>query len=179
MNRVRLPGILLLCLLVVWKANGAEEDGGKRETVPEGVRRPQHGEALRYPQDTVIGPLGRGEAPEGAYRFARDFLNRLLSQNPDSPAFKALEENLRSYLIDALEPVAPRRVRIGGGREEPGGASFLVRFLGPEQWAAGELYLHLQGDQWRVDDLVLEEPRQVSDSGETYRFDFSPYERFY
>ena len=49
-------------------------------TIPEALRQPQRGdESPRYPRDAVIGELGRGLAEEGAYRYARNLLQGILS----------------------------------------------------------------------------------------------------
>jgi hypothetical protein len=158
----------------------AQEGFAGGETVPEIIRRPQRGEAFRYPQDTVIGPLGQGDAPEEAFLFARNFLQGLLSQDREARAFADTDADFLSELFGLLKPIEPRRFRLGGGREEPDGSvSFLVRFIGREQWVAGELYLQFGEDHWKLNDIVLEEPRDAVTGGQEYRFDFSPYERFF
>ncbi|MDR2493795.1 MAG: hypothetical protein LBD24_01095 [Spirochaetaceae bacterium] len=148
-------------------------------TVPDSIRAPQRGEAPRYPRDTVIGVLGSGEAPEEAYRFALAVLNGVLVKDAGARALGAADPAFLEDLFTTLEPVNPRKFRIGGGREEPDGSvSFLVRFVGREQWVAGELYLRFTDDLWRVDDLILEEPHDTG-TAPSYTFDFSPYERFF
>jgi hypothetical protein len=153
-------------------------------TVPEVVRRPQRGEAPRYPRDIVIGDLGRGDAPEETYTLAKNLLNALVSGNKTAPAISALDKNLAERLLTKLQPINPRKFRIGGGQEEAdSGVSFLVRFIGREQWISGELYLKLEeGGQtrvWLTDDLVLEDQQDISASKEPYPYEFSPYERFF
>jgi hypothetical protein len=32
---------------------------------------------------------------------------------------------------------------------------------------------------WRVDDIILDDPKQIGESGAVYQYDFSPYERFF
>jgi hypothetical protein len=32
---------------------------------------------------------------------------------------------------------------------------------------------------WRVDDIMLDDPKQIGESGVVYQYDFSPYERFF
>ncbi|MDR0374591.1 MAG: hypothetical protein LBH85_02590, partial [Treponema sp.] len=32
---------------------------------------------------------------------------------------------------------------------------------------------------WRVDDIILDDPKYIGESGAVYRYDFSPYERFF
>jgi hypothetical protein len=154
--------------------------------VPEVVRRPQRGEAPRYPRDLVIGDLGRGDAPEETYTLAKNLLNALVSENKTAPAISALDKNLAESFFTKLKPINPRKFRIGGGQEEAdGGVSFLVRFIGREQWISGELYLKLEKDGqtgtsvWLADDLVLEDQQDISASKEPYPYEFSPYERFF
>lgn len=172
-------GVLGLLLLCLYGADLPAEDFSRTETIPDTIRRPQRGEAPRYPQDTVIGSLGQGEAAEGAYLFARNLLTAALSKNKGSPALRGLGDSFLADLFKALEPINPQKVRIGGGREEPDGStSFLVRFIGREQWITGELYLRFEGE-WKCEDLILEEPRLPLKGGEEYPFEFSPYERFY
>jgi hypothetical protein len=156
------------------------EQEGPVETIPEALKRPQWGEAPRYPRDTIIGGLGRGLAGEGAYSFARNLMAALLSGNPDSDMFSALEDTFLERLTADLASIDPEKYRLGGGREEPDGStSFLFRFIGREQSIAGELYLRLEDDIWRLEDLVFEPPRAVSEGAEGYQFDFTPYERFF
>jgi hypothetical protein len=127
----------------------------------------------------VIGTMGQGEATERAYLFARNLLRALLSKNRDSPLLSGLGDTFLEDLFKALEPINPQKFRIGGGREEPDGStSFLVRFIGREQWITGELYLVFE-EEWKCEDLILEDPQDTLQQGEEYRFDFSPYERFY
>jgi hypothetical protein len=157
-----------------------EEDVSRGATLPAALQRPQRGEAARYPRDTVIGELGRGEALDGAYRFARELLTALVMKNQEASALNALNPPLVEGLFKGLEPVNPQKYRIGGGRVEPDGStSFLVRFVGREQWIAGELYLRAEAETWGLDDFILEEVRDLSAGGDAYRFDFSPYERFF
>ncbi|MDR2536205.1 MAG: hypothetical protein LBD29_09275 [Treponema sp.] len=173
---LRFAGLILIYLVAAGEAMA--ENGN--ETVPETIRRPQYGEAPRYPQDTVIGPLGPGDAPEEAFSFAQNLLRGVIAKNQEAPVLAGLGEAFIKNLFETLEPVNPQRYRLGGGREEPDGStSFLVRFVGREQWITGELFLRFEEDRWILDDLILEEPRDISNSGETYRFDFSPYERFF
>jgi hypothetical protein len=145
--------------------------------LPDALRRPQRGEALRYPRDTVIGDLGRGDAEDGAYRTATRFLTALMEKDRESSILATLDASFLDELLGALEPVAVRTFRLGGGRnEEDGSVSFLIRLLGSEQWISGELYLRFGYETWLVDDLVLEQAKAFSadDSGYT-----SPYERVF
>jgi hypothetical protein len=188
-NCARIAGFLLALSLLLPVSGGTQESGPLDEgfgagTVPEALRIPQRGEAPRYPKDAVIGELGRGRAPEEAYRHARLCLEALLSALPsgDREAAPLLKEDkaLIDRLLEELEPVEPRQFRLGGGREEDDGTvSFLVRFLGREKGKAGELFLLSKDETWLIDDLLLEEEQDLAEIREAYRFDFSPYERFY
>jgi hypothetical protein len=139
----------------------------------------------------VIGELGRGEAPQGAYGFARNLLNALSRGNKDAPVVADSLSVLDESVFEEISSLKPRTYRIGGGRTEPDGSvSFLVRFLGTEESIAGELFVR-QAEQsgpgtpaereaaWFLDDLILEERRALVDIKDSYRYDFSPYERFY
>jgi hypothetical protein len=168
-------------------------------TIPDVLKRPLRGEAPRYPIDVVIGPLGPGEAPEEAWLFARTVLQAIVNGRD----FEGLD---LAGFRESLAPVEPESFRAGGGREEnDGSVSFLVRFIGREKWAAGELYLRPQTEAepeesteepenpaaepaekpgrkvtaWRFDDLLLEDAQDRGTEGDSRRFDFSPYERFF
>jgi hypothetical protein len=145
-------------------------------SVPEALRRPEKGEAPRYPQDLVIGAMGPGNAPEEAYRFAQELLLALIKGNAVSI----------SNILEEIGSLNPRGYRIGGGRvESDGSVSFLVRFLGSQESITGELFLrHSDPEQqretgWLLDDLVLENKKAFAETKESYPFDFSPYERFF
>jgi hypothetical protein len=187
-----------------------EEDALSAGAAPEFVRRPQRGEAPRYPRDTVIGELGRGTAPEAAWRYAQDFLSALMQGNQEAPVLAA-DSALTERLLKELSVIEPEKYRLGSGRTETDGTvSFLVRFLGREQGMFGEVYLRREdaGGQeeagaaeavtaeadtveavtaeavaveegWRLDDLALEEAQDLAGERDGYRYDFSPYERFY
>ncbi|MDR3276349.1 MAG: hypothetical protein LBT11_03920 [Treponema sp.] len=168
--------LLFLAVLVVIEA----QEGNSGGLVPADLRRPQYGEAPRYPRDVVIGDLGRGTAPEAAYAFARGVLQALLRDTWDSSFIRGLAQSRRGAFNTVLEAAAPDRYRIGGGREEPDGSiSFLFRFLGSSLGASGELYLVLDEGGWRLDDIIIEEPRDVRGAGDAYPYDFAPYERFF
>jgi hypothetical protein len=150
------------------------------ELVPELVRRPARGEDPRYPRDAVIGELGRGLASEDAYGFARQMLSALLGGTTDLEVLNGVNTGLKTEITGTLEAINAKKYRIGGGREEDDGStSFLFRFVGREQGAAGELYLRRDGEVWRVDDIIVEEPRKILGEGEAYPYDFTPYERFF
>jgi hypothetical protein len=157
-----------------------------RTSVPEILRRPQRGEAPRYPIDLVIGSLNQAEVSDRAYRFAQDVLGALTRGNRDAPAFSAMNSVSREAIFSSLTGINPRTYRLGSGREEADGAvSFLVRFMGREQGIAGELYIRPdeagedQGPRWQFDDLILEEVRNLNETAEGAPFDFPPYERFF
>ena len=172
--------LLLLPPESVFSVPAGEEETSWTGSVPEDLRRPRRGEAPRYPQDMTIGDLGAGEAPEGAYAFSRELLAALTAENRNAPVLSKLGGALLDELFSKLKPINPRQYRIGGGREENDGSiSFLVRFLGREQGITGELFLRGGEGQWVLDDLLLEAPVDLMVEREQYRYDFSPYERFY
>ncbi|GHU84226.1 hypothetical protein FACS189473_0910 [Spirochaetia bacterium] len=195
---LRIPNVrssLLLCIILaglsIFIAAGFAQDevpAAAPEVVedlgdilPEPLRRPQRGESPRYPQDTVIGPLGRGSAPEAAYRLARNILTALLMNNQNAESLSGMGSIRAEEIAQLLEPVNPAKFRIGGGKVEPdGSASFLFRFIGREQSAAGELYARVtEAGTWVFDDILLEDPQDISDKVEPYPYDFTPYERFF
>jgi hypothetical protein len=148
--------------------------------IPEVVRRPQRGESPRYPRDAVIGELGRGTAPEAAYRYARNCLAAVLANNQDSVYWSGFDAPLREEVFTQAGLINSRIFRLGGGREEPDGSvSFLFRLMGREQGIAGELYLRLEEEAWRLEDIILEEAQELTGKSGGYGFDFSPYERFF
>jgi hypothetical protein len=151
--------------------------------IPEALRQPQRGdENPRYPRDAVIGEMGRGLASEEAYRYARNLLQGALSLNRESALLAGAAPSQLEELFAALETLSPQQYRVGGGREEADGAvSFLFRFIGRELSLAGELYIRLDNNAWRLDDIIVEEAKALSEGGlmNTYKFDFSPYERFF
>ena len=156
------------------------------QPVPETLRRPVRGEAPRFPQDIVIGDLGQGTAPDGAYIFARNILSALTAGNENAPIFQNSSSFLIEELLGKISDIRARSFRIGGGRNElDGSISFLVRFLGQTESISGELFVRLAdtpgagGRRWSLDDLVLEEKRTLAEIRDSYRFDFSPYERFF
>ncbi|MDR0400498.1 MAG: hypothetical protein LBH51_06090 [Treponema sp.] len=195
--------VLILCLLFLAPCQAAAQDLDiDRDSIPQVLRQPQWGEALRHPRDLVIGSLERGVVPVEARRAALEILSALNAGNRNAPSLASLGPLAREELFAALGEVQPRRYRIGEGREETDGAcSFLVRFLGRETGIAGELYLRFQspppeapaGDSensaappppraaagWVLDDLLLEEKRPLGRISDEPVFDFPPYERLY
>ena len=97
----------------------------------------------------------------------------------------------------------------GGRTEADGSVSFLLRFMGREESITGELYvrqevlvthktqevteedaqngeetmkeevIEVRTRKWILDGLSLEDKRALSEIRDSYRYDFSPYERFY
>jgi hypothetical protein len=158
----------------------AESGPSQEGTIPAALLQPQRGEAPRFPQDVVIGELGPGEAQGEAYFFARALLSALIAENRDSAALSSLDGDFLEDIFASLKEITPRTYHLGGGREEPDGAtSFLFRFIGREQGVSGELYLRAEGERWLPEDILLEEPRDISAGGDAYQYDFSPYERFF
>ena len=172
--------ILWLTLPVNILAQNRSGDNSAPVTIPDVLRRPMRNEAPRYPRDLVIGELGQGLAPERAWLYAREIATTLLARNQsNSSVLRADNEVLREY-FPVLGSFEPRKFHLGGGRiEVDGSVSFLVRFIGREQWLAGELYLRSEGNNWRLDDIVLEDVRKMEDGRSSYTYNFSPYERFF
>ncbi|MDR2151002.1 MAG: hypothetical protein LBO67_09420 [Spirochaetaceae bacterium] len=137
-------------------------------TIPAFVQAPGHGEALRYPQDTVIGSFGIKELPSALESEVYTILDTLLNADPDAPALSPLKEreNDTNDTVDDLcatiRSLGARTVRIGEGREEPDGCfSFVFRFISPDHFVTGELYCIMVEEQWRVDDLVLDGIQEI------------------
>ena len=152
--------------------------------MPDTLRRPVRGEGPRFPSDLVIGELGRGDASEGAYAFARNILAALMAGRRDAPVFTDSASYIAESAFDEVRSLRPRTFRLGGGRIEPDGCvSFLVRFMSREESITGELFIRRLetsgGGRWILDDIVLEPKRTISEIRGTYRFNFSPYERFF
>ncbi|MDR1108821.1 MAG: hypothetical protein LBL19_07290 [Spirochaetaceae bacterium] len=148
--------------------------------IPPILLRPGRGEALRYPQDMIIGELGRGQAPEDAYVFARSLMVALFYENRNSRILSPLSSDFWDGFFENLRQVRPRKYHLGGGREEPDGSvSFLFRFIGSERGAAGELYVRKENNLWLLEEIILEPLRDIGSGKEPYKYDFSPYERFF
>ncbi|MDR2516518.1 MAG: hypothetical protein LBC88_03950, partial [Spirochaetaceae bacterium] len=111
-------------------------------TIPDAVLSPRRMGEGRAPRDTVIGDLGQGDAPEEAYRAARNVLAAIQRNGRDSALFRGFNSIRLAELFDGVAAVSPERFRVGGGRIMPDGSvSFLFRFIGREKGVAGELYL--------------------------------------
>ena len=185
---------------------------GTNWSVPNMLRRPDRGESPRFPRDLVIGELGQGEAPSGAYVFARNLLYSIIRENGEHQILTENEEeqiliengeeqilaengeeqiltesntSLSNIRFKEISAIRTRNFRIGGGRIEPDGhVSFLFRFIGPEESISGELFISQTEDSdgniiWRLDDFILEERRLLREIRDSYRYDFSHYERFF
>jgi len=178
-----------LCLLTPGLFCQEGETAGEerqRETIPNVLRRPgRAGESPRFPQDLVIGEIGKGEASDEAWLLARNLLTALTAGNAEDPALRGTGNIITESLREEINSIEPRTFRLGSGRTEANGCiSFLVRFLGSMESITGELFLRLDDDpefssRWLLDDLIIEEKRTLSEIRDSYRFDFSPYERFY
>jgi len=135
-------------LLLVFFAGSAFSQTNElfqRGSIPEELLRPRRGEALRYPVDTVIGPIGQGDAPVEAYGLARRVAAALLTGDINARALSSVKRVFLEGYMDALNVVNPRYFRLGSGREEPDGSvSFLVRFAGREQSITGELFIRFE-----------------------------------
>ncbi len=148
--------------------------------VPESIRRPRQGEALRYPHDAIIGALGAGDASFESYRFAQRTLRNLLQDGTREEMVSNLPPEEIEQIAGIMQELNPREVRIGGGRNEADGSiSFLLRFIGTDTWSGGEIYIRRENDTWNLESLILDNTREMSESGSPYRFDFPPYERFF
>jgi len=127
--------------------------------MPLELLRPQYGEDPRFPQDYVIGELGRGGATVETYKLAREIVASLVAGDGrvDQVAFP---EHKRLAALNRLSGLGVRSWRVGGGRSEgDGGYSFLVRFLGRERSITGELYL-----QWETPVVIDEVEAEAVES---------------
>ena len=191
--------LLVFCLLFTAqtrRSNDTSNPGGISSLPPE-LLRPRYGEEPRFPQDYVIGALGRGDASEESYRYARQIAAGLASGNGRTEGVEFSEQK-RLSVLRTIAGLGTRSWRVGGGRVEPDGSvSYLIRFLGRENSVTGELYLRREefnpvsepelepekegnGFFWRVDDILLESPRKLSEGKYSPGgADMSAYERFF
>ncbi|MDR0313455.1 MAG: hypothetical protein LBI14_07640, partial [Treponema sp.] len=155
------PHSLLILLLVLPVCLFSQEiPDSFSGTIPEALLLPLRGEVPRYPRDMVIGALGQGTVPDGAWSFANNFISALMARQTGNAILVNLNSRLVENYFFTLDTINPLKYHLGSGRMEPDGTfSFLVRFLGREQWIAGELYLRMEGNSWLFDDLILEEGR--------------------
>ena len=148
------------------------DDLTRSQTIPESIRIPERSESPRYPMDMVIGELGRGSAPTGAYLYAQEQMTNLTTGS-DLDVFSP-------EVAEEIGNLRPRRFHLGGGRIEPDGyVSFLVRFLGLNESVTGEMFIRETDDEWILDSIILEERRTIGEIRDSFRYDFSPYERFF
>ena len=178
--------LIWLSCQIIFSQEGTRQSSS--HAVPNSLRRPERGEAPRYPTDLVIGELGRGDASEGAYFFARSLLSALVDGRRNAPVFTDSASYIGESIFDEVRSLQPRTFRLGGGRNEPDGCvSFLVRFISREESITGEIFVRWIDasdsssgtGRWILDDLVLEGRRSLIEIREIYRFNFSPYERFF
>ena len=183
-----LAGIFLILFGILFIAQTGNTSFRSGTMLPQEVLRPQHGEEIRFPQDYVIGKLGRGDAPEESYQFARRLTASLAGGNGNTEGVFFPEQKRLSVLRN-ISGLGTRSWRVGGGRIEPDGSiSFLIRFLGRERSITGELYLRQPETAaleeasfwWEVDDILLEFPRSLSEGKfSPSGADMTPYERFF
>jgi hypothetical protein len=162
--------------------NLVSQDADNTQTAPDVLRRPERGEAPRYPKDLVIGDLGQGEVSEGAYLFARDALSAITAGRRNAQSLIDSNFSFTESTFDNIRSIRPRDSRLGGGRNEPDGCvSFLFRIIGQQESITGELFIRWAetSGRWLLDDLILEEKRALADIRDSYRYNFTPYERFY
>ena len=203
--RSRLSGARAACLLlglcIFSPMINAQETYISVVPVPEALRRPERGEAPRYPEDLVIGELGQGSAPPGAYQFALELLSALAGSRNDAQIVQRSSSFITESVLEEIRNLNTRSYRLGGGRTEPDGSvSFIIRFIGRTESIIGELFVRFEtprtlvnnaedgedtepvrqeGARWLLDDLILEDKIPLSDLRDDYRYDFSPYERFF
>ena len=185
-------GILVFfCFFLLSQTMGQDNAFNAREggSLPQELERPRHGEEPCFPIDYVIGVLGRCDASEESYRYARLIIAGLAAGNGKTSGVQFSEQK-RLSVVQNISGLGTRSFRVGGGRVEPDGSvSYLIRFLGREKSITGELYLRKEEPEsesdenavfWLVDDLLLESPRSLSEGkfgpGGT---DMTAYERFF
>jgi len=170
--------LLGLCLIA---QNLLSQNATNTEIVPDSLLRPERGEAPRYPKDLVIGDLGPGEASEGAYLFARNILTAIAAGRRDAAVLANSGFSFTESIFDNVRSIRPKDSRLGGGRNEPDGCvSFLFRIIGQQESITGELFVRqAEAGRWLLDDIIVEGKRALSEIRDSYRYNFSPYERFY
>jgi len=181
---------LLFCLWLISPGVHPQEESGS-QPIPETLHMPERGEAPRYPKDLVIGELGQGNASEGAYIFAQDILSAVIAGRRDASVLTQSGYSFPESFFEEVTSIRPKSYRLGGGRTELDGCvSFVVRIIGTEYSTTGELFIRREDatdvmddnevlGRWLLDDLILEEKRPLSEIRDSYRYDFSPYERFF
>ena len=180
-NQVKIFSIIYLILALFLLPLGAVSQESS-EPIPDVLRIPERGEAPRYPDDLVIGQLGQGEISEGAYLFAQNILSAVVAGQRNAAILTESGYSIAENYFDEVRSIRPRNHRLGGGRIEVDGCvSFLVRIIGPEESITGELLIRQPESSggWILDDLILEDKRALSSIRDSYRYDFTPYERFF
>jgi hypothetical protein len=173
---------LLLVVLLVASPGFAQnsETSSFSGVVPEILIRPTRETEWAYPFDAVIGQLGAGEVSAAANTYARGILRDLMRLNDKADTLKDLGPDLLGEAIAKVGEAEPRKVRIGGGRDEPDGSvSFLFRFIGSEKELSGELYIRSVAGTWKAEDIIFEDPQKLSGGSDSVNSTFTPYERFY
>ena len=181
--------VIFVCLFFLTVFASAQESRG---SIPSELLRPGYGESPRYPIDTVIGEMGRGEASAAAYSFAGSIAAGFVSGEAGHSGLRTVNAPLRENYFSALREIEPGGYRLGSGREEADGSvSFLIRFMGRERGITGELFIRFvtrsavdgtETGNWVFEDLILEEAKSRDEERQReslQRFDFSPYERFF
>ncbi|MDR0382819.1 MAG: hypothetical protein LBH50_02410 [Spirochaetaceae bacterium] len=160
----------------------AQNDGGSSFSgvVPEVLKRPARETEWIYPADAVIGQLGEGEASAAANAYARTVLRNLLRRNEEAPSLKDVDPGQLGDVMTKLGETDPRKVRMGGGRDETDGSvSFLFRFIGRENDLSGELYIRDEDGNWKTEDIIVNGVQKISRESDAFAAVYTPYERFY
>ena len=143
--RIRNAFFALLFIFITGGAFSQTNELVQRGSIPEELLRPRREESPRYPIDTVIGPIGQGQASAEAYGLARRIASALLQGNTSASVLSSVNKAFIADCMTALNVVNPRYFRLGSGREEPDGSvSFLIRFAGREQGITGELFIRFE-----------------------------------
>jgi hypothetical protein len=148
--------------------------------VPEILKRPSRETEWVYPADSIIGQLGGGEASDAANAYARTVLRDLMRRNREADSVKDVDTGQLDEIMAKLGETEPRKVRLGGGRDEiDGSVSFLFRFIGRENGLSGELYIRAEDGKWITEDIIVEDVQKLSRDGSDFPTANTPYERFY
>lgn len=143
---------------------------------------PGGGETPRLPRDYAIGALGAGSARAEPYRFALETLSLIASGKSALDRFTRSGARESSAELKKAAAVGENpSIRLGSPADEgEGGVSYLVRFVGKDSSAGGEIHL-VPGKEgsWQIDSLLLD--AETSGAGtEREPSDFDPliYKRF-
>jgi hypothetical protein len=179
MKRVYKAGCLLAILLAGGYAGFSQD--GESITIPDAIRRPSRTDTPRYPRDSVIGDLGRGELAEEDFDYTSNVLRALMQGREQSPLLQTLGEGMGREFIDKILGIRAYKFRIGGGKEIVDGAgSFLFRYIGRNGQLGGAIYFVREGGGYVLDDIILEDiPPNMLDGDRDRVSDLFPYERFY